>query len=34
MKIGMKIFCSVALVGLLAAPAYSGVVDSPNGNGV
>ncbi len=30
MKIGMKIFCSVALVGLLAAPAYSGVVDSPN----
>ena len=29
MKTAMRIICSVAVVGLLAAPAYSGVVDSP-----
>ncbi|HIL14268.1 MAG TPA: hypothetical protein EYG16_11425, partial [Deltaproteobacteria bacterium] len=29
MKTGVRIICSVAVVGLLAAPAYSGVIDSP-----
>jgi hypothetical protein len=29
MKTVMRIICSVAVVGFLAAPAYSGVVDSP-----